>query len=92
MVLHPAHYWTHINSEKIAKFIGKVEQFALDFDEFCRFVGINKPEIRLDNVSNPDVPADSGGSKYARLMSRRSLDRINELFRADFELFGYDIL
>jgi hypothetical protein len=92
MVLHPSHYWTHVNGEQFADFIGKVEDFENDFSRFCKLVKIEPPTIVRSNVGEPVENGWSGDAKYASRMSRRALDRINELFRADFELFGYERL
>ena len=93
MVLHPAHYWTHVNGKQGVDFIGKVESFSSDFSRFCEFVGIETPELVSVNVSfDRPLHEDTGRSVYAPKMSRRSLDRVYELFRDDFELFQYEII
>jgi hypothetical protein len=93
MVLHPAHYWTHVSSEQRIGFVGKVENFEADFGRFCGYVGIDVPSIVTSNVSQNDQSAPRGsGSMHAHKMSRRSLDRINDLFRDDFALFQYELL
>ena len=93
MVLHPAHYWTHVNGERRAAFIGKVETFDQDFRELCEKIGIDEPRIVPANLSADRTgERQASESKYAERMSRRSLDRINELFADDFALFGYQLL
>lgn len=92
MVLHPCHYWTHVNARQIVGFVGKVENFEEDFQRFCHHVDIEPPVIQLANVSEPSKNEAFGGSKYAGNMSRKSLDRINDLFSEDFELFQYRML
>ncbi|WP_245445557.1 sulfotransferase family 2 domain-containing protein [Mesorhizobium kowhaii] len=93
MVLHPCHYWTHVNGEQLVGFVGKVEQFEHDFHRFCDYVDIEPPVVQLSNVSEHETEPTTGDTcKYAGRMSRRALDRINELFAKDFELFGYDML
>lgn len=91
MPLHPAHYWTHVGGEQKVSFIGRVEQFEADLDRFCELVGITRPQIVEANRSTSD-DAGPGRPKYAKRMSRASLDRINELFAGDFERFGYELL
>ncbi len=89
--LHPAHYWTGINGEKKVEFVGKVERFEHDFDEFCHLVGIQPPKDRaIANVSDgaPD-PESPACPKYIGRMSPASISKINTLFRDDFELFEY---
>ena len=88
MPLHPAHYWTHVAGELKVDFLGRVETFDQDFGAFCDFVGIDAPAIKSANRSGDDG-SGTVGPKYADRMSRRSLDRINDLFHFDFEYFGY---
>lgn len=93
MMLHPAHYWTHVHETKVASFIGKVEFFQHDFAKLCSEIGIAAPPIISSNISDDHGEDDPlSNSKYARRMSRRSLDRINELFKSDFDLFNYERL
>lgn len=93
MVLHPAHYWTHVNGDRRAGFIGKVEAFEDEFRRFCSYVGIHQPLIVTSNVSQHTKSCDELCiSRYASRMSRRSLDRINELFSDDFDRFQYERL
>ncbi|MFY7835214.1 MAG: sulfotransferase family 2 domain-containing protein [Novosphingobium sp.] len=89
MPLHPAHYWTHVQG-KTVDFIGKVENFSSDLRKFCNFVGVDLPNIKLENLTEQNQHSPVAYSRYAGKMSRRSLDRINELFFADFDLFGYE--
>ena len=92
MVLHPAHYWTHVAGDLQVGFVGKVENFESDFDGFCKFVGIDVPVVAAANISETSQHVPAGGSRYAGRMSRPALDRVNELFAADFDYFGYDRL
>jgi hypothetical protein len=93
MVLHPCHYWTHINGVQQVGFIGRVEQFDADFADFCAFVGVEMPVIKAANISIDHQPALSiGGSRYVGKMSRRSIDRINDLFASDFDHFGHEMI
>jgi Sulfotransferase family len=90
--LHPAHYWTHVAGENFVSFVGRVEHFETDFQDFLLRVGITGPIERINaNVSNSIDAAtdDLSKYKYASLMSVRSIDKINALFAADFEIFGY---
>jgi sulfotransferase famil protein len=89
--LHPAHYWTGIDGNQKVDFIGKVESFEHDFDAFCLRVDVAAGERATANVS--DQPAHSQGMANARYLSRMSaasISKINTLFTADFELFGYE--
>jgi hypothetical protein len=90
--LHPAQYWTHVAGEQFVKFVGRVENFESDFQSFLSRAGITDPIEQLNaNVSeSTGAAADKlSGYKYVSLMSARSIDKINSLFAADFNLFGY---
>ncbi len=39
-----------------------------------------------------ELSGDGSGYRYAALMGPRARGRVNELFREDFELFGYERL
>ena len=92
MVLHPCHYWTHVNDEQIAQFIGRVESFDRDFERFCQFVQIETPAVQLVNVTTDEPRQVAGEYKDAAAMSRRALDRISDLFAKDFEYFDYEMV
>jgi hypothetical protein len=92
--MHPGHYWTHLAGQQVADFVGRVENFETDFSTICSMIGIDEPERLSRNVSDL-VPQenDSGhGYRYIHLMKRSSIDRINDLFGKDFEMFGYEIV
>jgi hypothetical protein len=92
MVLHPAHYWTHVGGERRVGFVGKVESFETDFRDFCDYVEIDVPLLTSTNISNEAHATNALGYKYVDRMARRSIDRINDLFEIDFEAFGYEQL
>jgi hypothetical protein len=93
--LHPAHYWTHHGGEQAVDFVGRVESFEHDFDRLCATLEV-EPDSRANaNVSSADgepVRENPHGYRYAERMSSRARRRINELFREDFEIFGYRAL
>lgn len=89
--LHPACYWTSL-PDRQADFIGRVETFEEDFTLFCEEVGIDVPAAVNENVSPGQPRVSNGLSRYAWRMSRATLDRINDLFAVDFDLFGYERL
>jgi hypothetical protein len=68
-----------------------VECFERDFDAFCGRVGIEPEERASINVSDrlPE-PQSPGRSHYVNRMSAASISKIESLFDADFELFGYE--
>ncbi|HMK89892.1 MAG TPA: sulfotransferase family 2 domain-containing protein [Methylocystis sp.] len=94
MPLHPANYWTHLDGKQGVDFIGKVEDFDFDFRHFCNITGIDAPNIKSANVRDENGPAPTGrsGYKYLSKMSLPAIGRINELFKTDFELFGYEVV
>jgi hypothetical protein len=89
--LHPAHYWTGLNRQQNVDFVGKVERFERDFDTFCHRVGVDPAERVNDNVSEslPD-PLGPAQYRYVDRMSPASISKVNALFEADFDLFGYE--
>jgi hypothetical protein len=89
--LHPAHYWTHHHGEQAVHFVARVENFESDFDRLCETLGVES-ESRINANMTPPAgePVDSPhGYRYVERMSSRARLRINELFRDDFEIFGY---
>ena len=92
--LHPANYWTHLGGRQLANFIGKTEKFEADFSTLCSILKIDEPERINRNVSNTSELKSSNerGYRYIHLMNRRSIEKINHLFRDDFELFDYEMV
>ena len=89
MPLHPATYWTHVDEEQYVDFIGKMETFEEDFWRFCQFTGLGTPAQINGNVTDLSI-TDKHGHRYISKMSHRAIGRINEMFRNDFELLGYE--
>lgn len=88
--LHPAHYWTHWKGRQIADFVGRVEHFEEDFVKLCHEYDIESAGMQNANHSEGvDIVPDERGYRYANRLHPRTIARINELFSADFELFGY---
>lgn len=89
--LHPSHYWTHIGANQFVQFIGRAEEFESDFTRFCDLAGLDKLDpVNANVVVEPVVEGeDRSNYKYISKMDRKSIDKINTLFRRDFELFGY---
>jgi len=90
-VLHPSHYWTHFNKTQMVDFIGKVETFETDFGKFCNFCGLRNVLNINENVTelNPATSHAANGYRYIDRMSKKTIDKINYLFKKDFELFDY---
>ncbi|MEI6853039.1 MAG: sulfotransferase family 2 domain-containing protein [Bacteroidota bacterium] len=88
--LYPSHYWTHYMGEPYVDFIGKVENFEKDFQHVLDLLQIHDSyTLDNDNVNFLPGGSDVAEYKYAGQMSESSIERINELFGKDFELFGY---
>jgi hypothetical protein len=89
--LHPVHYWSGIRMEQKVDFIGKVERFENDLRSFLQRAGITSVERLNANISNLSAASccTQTGSRYLHLMTPASIDKINQLFREDFELFDY---
>lgn len=89
MCLHPAHYWTHYNGKQLANFIGKVENFEDDFSALCAQYKITESNSRNVNQADGKFLPDQNGYKYINRLHPRTIAKINDLFHADFEYFGY---
>jgi hypothetical protein len=88
--LHPAHYWTHIKGDQSVDFIGRVETFENDFSTFCTKVGLHNIGMMNDNITVEPLDRENTSFKYVDKMDRKSKDKINTLFKSDFEFFGYE--
>ena len=90
--LHPAHYWTHLAGRQRVDFIGKVENFESDFETFLSVVRIGPLDRTNANVVDLEgnAPANPHGYRYVDRMDSRSVAKVNRLFAADFDLFGYE--
>ncbi|WP_199920164.1 sulfotransferase family 2 domain-containing protein [Polynucleobacter asymbioticus] len=89
--LHPAHYWTHVAGKQIAHFIGKVENFESDFAQLAKQLDLGELSQINSNTIEPNAQSSFGpvGYRYVDRMSASSIQKINLLFKDDFELFGY---
>ncbi len=89
--LHPVHYWTHLCGEQYVSFIGRVENFESDLSSFCHRVDVALPSPINRNISGGSTPF-AGEYRHAAAMNAASINKINNLFREDFELFGYRMI
>jgi hypothetical protein len=89
--LHPSHYWTHIDGKQAVNFIGRIENFEIDFQKFLSSVKINSAHQLNANVVDleGDMSNNPFGYRYVNRMSARSIEKINRLFERDFDLFDY---
>ena len=91
-LLQPAHAWTHVGDQKI-DFIGKVENFEVDFEILKSRYGIGSTSLESVNQSDLKATAMSAAPyRYAKRLHSKTIARINDIFSRDFELFGYDKL
>jgi Sulfotransferase family len=92
--LHPAHYWTHIAEHQVVGFIGRVENFEADFQEFTARINIGRVQPLNANVAELEGGGKKNpfGYRYVDRMSARSIAKINRLFERDFDLFQYERL
>ena len=93
--LHPAHYWTHVGGTRLVDFVGKVENFEEDFQRLISENNIEETGSESINVHHEEGLGRPIGYRYARyrythLMNSASIERINRLFEADFDIFGYE--
>jgi hypothetical protein len=92
--LHPAHYWTGLNFERKVDFVGRVENFEVDFETLCQRLELEasaeRPNANVSDVSN--VSGSVSYPRYKSLMDAASISKINTIFSADFELFEYQKL
>ena len=93
-LLHPSHYWTHVAGQQVVGFIGRVENFEADFQEFLSCAKIDQGRPLNANVVDLEGGATNNpfGYRYVDRMSVRSIEKINRLFERDFDLFNYERL
>lgn len=89
--LHPSYYWTHIDGKQVVDWIGHVENFETDFQEFTLRVNLGEvPKLNTNIIELKDgAPYNPYGYRYVDRMSKQSIDKINNLFEKDFSLFDY---
>lgn len=90
--MHPCSYWTHIDGNKRIDYLGKVESFEQDFATLVRVLALDAERIPAISANIGSQGYDLQGYRHANKLGRRARDRINELFKDDFELFGYEKL
>lgn len=89
--LHPANYWTHTKGFQAADFIGRVETFESDFCALLERYGIEAAGMQNENQSDVgDSAPDANGYRHVNRLGAETVERINEIFAADFSLLGYE--
>ncbi len=90
--------FTHMRGRQVVDWIGYVERFEADFDEFCRRVGLSPQDKADGNRADPQPRArciakplemTPGEHDYLEHFDRATLRCINSDFAADFSLLGY---
>ncbi len=90
MLLHPCVYWTHKGKAQGVDFIGRVERFEADFESLKSRYRIGPTNSRDANRSTvAEARPDANNYRYIDQLQPRTIDKINALFRQDFERLGY---
>ena len=93
MCLHPVTYWTHQAGEQVADFIGKVEDFESDFSRLRERYSLPMTAGGSENRSDPTLARpDANNYLYTYRLHPRTIAKINDVFRDDFDLLGYERL
>lgn len=90
--LHPCHHWTHEGGVQAVDFIGRVEQFETDFQRLRETFDLPAVARDSSNVSKLSAAERPGGYRHAGKFDAAALARINRLFAADFETYGYPVI
>jgi hypothetical protein len=90
--LHPSHYWTHLAGQQYVNFVGRVENFEADFQVLLSHINIQATEpVNLNVVDLAGASSSNPfGYRYVDRMDTRSIQKINRLFKQDFDLFKYE--
>ncbi len=87
--------YTHYKGKIWVNFLGRVETFERDFNQFCE---LYKLDVNLfdndDKSSNASelpqrIPQTKEGHKYLSRYSEESIKIVNDIMKDDFELLGY---
>ncbi|MBI3156008.1 MAG: sulfotransferase family 2 domain-containing protein [Burkholderiales bacterium] len=89
-IFRPQIYWLRSNQggQLLTSFVGKVENIAEDLRRILDVVGASWPALKLGDV--PRLNQSPGESELADL-SGRAIQKIQEKYRTDFELFEYPL-
>ena len=89
-LLHPLRYWTHQGQKQCVNFIGRVENFENDFLRLVSSWSLPVYDMSVNENTSGDIAASANAYRHLERMNHVSIDRLNELFSDDFELFGYE--
>jgi hypothetical protein len=85
----PMHAFTHENGVNRMQFIGRTETLSEDLRRLAKILDITIGPVLELNVR---TSRDGDGLKYASLYDNRSIELVNDMYRMDFEFFGYKTL
>jgi len=92
--IHPMTYWTHDGKVLRARFLGRVENFEIDFQRLCRQFSLTNVASGNANVSFEEWASLSTTTtqyRYLKYFQPETLARVNEIFSEDFRSFGYTV-
>jgi hypothetical protein len=85
----PMHAFTHENGVNRMQFIGHTETLSEDLRRLAKILDMTIGPVLELNVR---TSRDRNGLKYASLYDSRSIELVNDMYRMDFEFFGYKML
>ncbi len=71
--------------EKLVDYVGRYERVQKDFEQVCQ-------RLHIPLESLPQINVSKGSGSVVGQMSAATRNIINQTFRRDFELFGYEML
>jgi hypothetical protein len=81
----PMHAFAYLDGERVVDWIGRAESVEADLAELSAHLG-----IRIAKAPDANVNVEPGASlKYLDRYDRATLELVNEMYREDFERFGY---
>jgi len=80
IAVKPMHTFICVDDKIAVDFIGRFENLKHDWDHVCEKIG----------ESNELPHIKKGGHTYENLYTQESIELVREVFKKDFELFGYD--
>jgi hypothetical protein len=84
----PMHAFTHKNDSYQLDWFGRTENLEQDILALSGKLGLEVDKIENRNVRTPIAK----GLKYLDRYERKTIELVNELYRFDFEFFGYEML
>lgn len=82
----PMHAFAYVDGECVLDFVGRAEAVEQGLAELSGRLGVGVAKAPDANVN---VPAAGASLKYLDRYDRATLELVNELYREDFDRFGY---